>query len=209
MTYEELKDAYPATRERMPAIVAALNELTQAGWSIVQEEKDYDRLPMIRDAQGCPLAFRLDDRSKTPALTVYTPMMRYTNGETYTQRSADKVPSVNIGLSKTDAQIARDIERRILQQWIGVWEGIRDDIEAHAGRCYVARFDAELLANALNGKIVDHGHGHPDTPRLEYVVRLKDRHDLKLYNRRVTFELTLPVNEAIALLSELKDTKEG
>lgn len=119
-------------------------------------------------------------------------------------RDEDKIDGINVGTGKTDAQIARDVLRRLVTPYEPIWIRLTERTAATVANYKAARTFADHVAAGIGAEVWAGRNGDNAGAHEHEIIRHNRQNigTLKVnYHGLATMEITLPIQAAINLIN--------
>jgi hypothetical protein len=211
MTYKEQTIAGPKVRARLPQFAAELTKITGREWTARTREHDTEFHDLV-NTDGWSLYISLPWGTRPGQIHVGTNWPKAKDGTQFTMRGDDQVDGINISISKTDEQIAKDITRRMLPLYGPAFARLMERIKKHDDYQDLALANAERVAAATAGVIRKdyHRRHEPHQRQDEYNVDLKGVYSCRVSGSGVRLEIHgMSVATAILMLQHFRPEEDG
>jgi hypothetical protein len=196
----------PTTREEVIALVEGVAEALPGEWDLDPHSADWNWGGILREtATGAVLNFSTSSYRDASKMTVRGVLPSDARGEqAHVLPYGQQAPSINVSASKTPAQVARDVEQRLMPRYLPLLERALAQVSqanAHYGKSEGgAQQIARLLQVEISPGSQDVSFYHSPLPRFsENLGQARVRGD------EVDLELRLDLPTALRVLSLLAD----
>ena len=201
MTYEQSRALSATVATRIHDIARELSRQTTREWTATQVHEHYSRFTR---ADGLALGCSSSWSRTAGSIHVSPDLPDNADGARPYLRDSEKIDGINVGASKSDAQIARDLIRRLVTPYEPLYTRLVAECDATLAVYATARRNAEQVATAIGAQIGRNRNGEDKGAHRHDLIRdnLQNVRDISVdHNGLVEFRITLPIEAAIALLN--------